>query len=119
MLRRSQSFSDTPLMSGDVRVYSIESGELPPGLTLDSMNGMIYGSPSQSITDQNVVMKAENAVSNESFPLSFTTGILGTVVHYCVDVYYTGIKSLFSISRECDGDYIQYSVIDGTVACGL
>ena len=80
---------------------------------------MIYGSPSQSITDQNVVMKAENAVSNESFPLSFTTGILGTVVHYCVDVYYTGIKSLFSISPECDGDYIQYSVIDGTVACGL
>ena len=69
--------------------------------------------------DQNVVMKAENAVSNESFPLSFTTGILGTVVHYSVDVYYTRIKSLFSISREFDGDYIEYSVIDGTVACGL
>ena len=119
ILPRSQSFSDTPLITGDVPVYSIESGELPPGLTLDSMNGMIYGSPSQSITDQNVVMKAENAVSNESFPLSFTTGILGTVVHYCVDVYYTPIKSLFSISPECDGDYIQYSVIDGTLPSGL
>ena len=35
ILRRSQSFSDTPLMSGDVRVYSIESGELPAGLSLD------------------------------------------------------------------------------------
>ena len=35
ILRRSQSFSDTPLMSGDVRVYSIKSGELPAGLSLD------------------------------------------------------------------------------------
>ena len=35
ILRRSQSFSDTPLMSGDVRVYSIESGELRAGLSLD------------------------------------------------------------------------------------
>ena len=106
-------------MSGDVRVYSIESGELRAGLSLDWVNGMIYGSPSQSITDQNVVMKAENAVSNETFPLSFTTRILPTVLHYCVDVYYTGIKSLFSISRECDGDYIEYSVIDGTLPSGL
>ena len=80
---------------------------------------MIYGSPSQSITDQNVVIKAENAVSNQIFPLSFTTRILPTVLHYSQDVYYTGIKSLFSISPEFDGDYIEYSVIDGTVACGL
>ena len=35
ILRRSHSFSDTPLMSGDVRVYSIESGELRAGLSLD------------------------------------------------------------------------------------
>ena len=66
-----------------------------------------------------MVIKAENAVSNQTFPLSFTTGILPTVLHYCVDVYYTGIKSLFSISRECDGDYIEYSVIDGTLPSGL
>ena len=119
ILPRSQSFSDTPLITGDVPVYSIESGELPPGLTLDSMNGMIYGSPSQSITDQNVVIKAENAVSNQTFPLSFTTRILPTVLHYSQDVYYTPINSLFSISPECDGDYIQYSLIDGTLPSGL
>ena len=119
ILPRSQSFSDTPLITGDVPVYSIESGELPPGLTLDSVNGMIYGSPSQSITDQNVVIKAENAVSNQIFPLSFTTRILPTVLHYSQDVYYTPIKSLFSISPECDGDYIQYSLIDGTLPSGL
>ena len=35
ILPRSQSFSDTPLITGDVRVYSIESGELPAGLSLD------------------------------------------------------------------------------------
>ena len=35
ILPRSHSFSDTPLMSGDVRVYSIESGELRAGLSLD------------------------------------------------------------------------------------
>ncbi|KAK8802899.1 hypothetical protein WA171_006570 [Blastocystis sp. BT1] len=119
ILPRSQSFSDTPLITGDVPVYSIESGELPPGLTLDSVNGMIYGSPSQSITDQNVVIKAENAVSNQTFPLSFTTRILPTVLHYSQDVYYTPINSLFSISPECDGDYIQYSLIDGTLPSGL
>ena len=66
-----------------------------------------------------MVMKAENAVSNETFRLSFTTGILGRVVHYCQDVYYTGIKSVFSISPECDGDCIEYSVIDGSLRCGL
>ena len=119
ILPRSQSFSDTPLITGDVPVYSIESGELPPGLTLDSVNGMIYGSPSQSVTDQNVVIKAENAVSNQTFPLSFTTRILPTVLHYSQDVYYTPINSLFSISPECDGDYIQYSLIDGTLPSGL
>ena len=80
---------------------------------------MIYGSPSQSITDQNVVIKAENAVSNQIFPLSFTTRILPTVLHYSQDVYYTPINSLFSISPECDGDYIQYSLIDGTLPSGL
>ena len=80
---------------------------------------MIYGSPSQSITDQNVVIKAENAVSNQTFPLSFTTRILPTVLHYSQDVYYTPINSLFSISPECDGDYIQYSLIDGTLPSGL
>ena len=35
ILPRSQSFSDTPLITGDVPVYSIESGELPAGLSLD------------------------------------------------------------------------------------
>ena len=35
ILPRSQSFSDTPLITGDVPVYSIESGELRAGLSLD------------------------------------------------------------------------------------
>ena len=118
-LPRAQSFSDTPLITGDVPVYSIESGELPSGLTLDSVTGIISGSPSQSVTDQNVVIKAENAVSHQSFTVSFTTRILPTVLHYPQEVYYTPINHLFSITPECDGDYVQYSLIDGSLPSGL
>lgn len=34
-------------------------------------------------------------------------------------MYYTPINHLFSITPECDGDYVQYSLIDGSLPSGL
>ena len=89
------------------------------GLTLNSDSGVISGSPSQSITTQNVVIKTENSVSDQSFTLSFTTRILPTLFHYSQEVYYTPINKLFSITPECDGDYLQYSLEEESLPSGL
>ena len=119
IIPRNHSFSSSPIITGDTPVYSIESGELPPGLSLNSDSGVISGSPSQSITTQNVIIKAENPVSDQSFTLSFTTRILPTVFHYSQEVYYTPINKPFSITPECDGDYLQYSLEEGSLPSGL
>ena len=78
-----------------------------------------YLSPSQSITTQNVIIKAENPVSDQSFTLSFTTRILPTLLYYSQEIYYTPINKPFSITPECDGDYLQYSLEEGSLPSGL
>ena len=119
IITRNHSFSSSPIITGDTSVYSIESGDNSPDLTLNSDSGVISGSPSQSITTQNVVIKAENPVNDQSFTLSFTTRILPTVFHYSQEVDYTPINKPFSITPECDGDYLQYSLEEGSLPSGL
>ena len=119
IITRNHSFSSSSVITGDTPVYSIESGDNSPDLTLNSDSGVISGSPSQSITTQNVIIKAENPVSDQSFNLSFTTRILPTLFHYPQEVYYTPINKPFSITPECDGDYLQYSLEEGSLPSGL
>ena len=118
------SFPETihshPLLSSLETLLSILlNQESCLGLTLNSDSGVISGSPSQSITTQNVIIKAENPVSDQSFTLSFTTRILPTLLYYSQEVDYTPINKPFSITPECDGDYLQYSLEEGSLPSGL
>ena len=71
-LTKDESFSIIPIVNGDELSFSIISGSLPIGLSLNSTTGMIYGIPSQSIISQSVTIEAFNEVSDQSFSLSFT-----------------------------------------------
>ena len=65
----SESFSITPFINGDNPSFSITSGSLPSGLSLNLDTGVISGIPSQSVSSHSVTIKATNEVSFISFSI--------------------------------------------------
>ncbi|KNB41313.1 hypothetical protein JH06_5807 [Blastocystis sp. subtype 4] len=59
-LSKNDPFSITPTVIRDQLSFSIISGSLPIGLSLNSSTGIISGIPSQSVSSQSVTIKAFN-----------------------------------------------------------
>ena len=72
-LAKDESVSISPTINGSEPLFSITSGSLPIGLSLNPSTGVIDGTPSEFVLSQSVTIKASNEVSNDlSFSLSFT-----------------------------------------------
>ena len=119
VILKDSPFSIIPSITGDNLSFSIISGFLPTGLSLNSSSGMISGIPSQSISSQSVIIKAFNEVNNFSVTLSFTVLTPITSFSYPSYSYIISVHDTFSATPSINGDQPFFSIIDGSLPQGL
>ena len=119
VLSRDDPVSIIPSINGDELSFSIISGSLPTGLSLNPSNGMISGIPSQSVSSQSVTIKAFNEVSDQSFSLSFTIQLIPSSLNYNQTIFIIQNNTYFIINPTCEGDDLSFSIISGSLPIGL
>ncbi|KAK8800503.1 hypothetical protein WA171_005134 [Blastocystis sp. BT1] len=118
-LSKNDPFSITPTVIRDQLSFSIISGSLPIGLSLNSSTGIISGIPSQSVSSQSVTIKAFNEVSDQSFSLSFTIQLIPSSLNYNQTIFIIQNNTYFSTTPYCEGDDLSFSIISGSLPIGL
>lgn len=83
--------------------YSVQSGSLPAGLSLNSSTGVISGTPTATGTASGIVIRATDDDSNTADTNSFTIAIAAATVPDLSDVAITGI--------DADGGVISVDVV--------
>ena len=118
-LPKNRFFSTTPIVDGNATSYSISLGELPMELHLNTVTGEIWGTPSVSLRNRVVKVKAMNAFGSQETALAFS--VLEPIFtfsypqnHLCL----TKDES-FSMSPSVTGDYVTYSITSGLLPMGL
>ena len=119
VLAKDQSFSVTPAVDGDKLSFSITSGSLPTGLTLNESTGVILGIPSQLVVSQSITIKASNQVSDQSFSLSITIITSITSLSYSQTSFTVLIDESLSITPTVNGDQLSFSITSGSLPIGL
>ncbi|KAK8791174.1 hypothetical protein WA171_002123 [Blastocystis sp. BT1] len=119
ILSLGEDYSVSPEKQGTNPFFSITSGSLPIGLSLNSSTGMISGTPSQSISSQSVTIKAFNEVSDQSFSLSFTIQLIPSSLNYNQTIFIIQNNTYFIIKPTCEGDDLSFSIISGSLPIGL
>ena len=98
-----ESYSVSPSIQGTSPSFSIISGSLPTGLSLNPSTGIISGIPSQFVLSQSVTIEALNAVSNQTFPLSFTVLQSISLFAYPESTYVLSTGESFSTIPSVNG----------------
>ena len=119
LLAKDEYYSVSPIIQGTNPVYSITSGSLPLGLSIDSSSGMISGTPSQSVSSRLITIKAHNEVSDQSFSLSFSVLISPSSLFYQQSVFIIPNNTYFYTSPHIQGDNLSFHIIDGSLPQGL
>ena len=119
MIAKGASFSATPSVSGEYVTYSVTSGPLPTGLTLNANNGVISGTPSQSVFNREVTIKAQNTLGSKTVTLSFSVITSISSFSYPKSTYSIAKGVSFSASPNGSGDSITYSITSGSLPTGL
>ena len=118
-IAKGASFSVTPSVSGESVTYSVSSGSLPTGLTLNASNGVISGTPTQSVSNSQVTIVAENAMGSKSFSLTFNVLTSISSFSYPQSEYTLTKNTFFSVAPSVSGDSITYSITSGSLPVGL
>ena len=113
------SISLSPQITGSCSDYSITSGSLPSGLTLNTQTGVISGAPSQSVNNRQVTIKAQNALGSKTTTLTFTIIAHITSFTYSQSIYTIPKSNSFSITPSVTGDVDSYSISSGSLPSGL
>ena len=79
VLKRNNPFSISPIISGDNPLFTITSGTLPPGLSLNQSTGIISGIPSSTFPSTSITIQASNQLGFIQTQLSFTVNALSTL----------------------------------------
>ena len=119
VIAKGVSFSATPSASGDSIVFSITSGSLPTGLTLNANSGVISGTPSQSVASREVTIKAQNDLGSKTVTLTFKVLVPISSFSYPESTYSIERDEPFSASPSITGDSVTYSLVSGTLPNGL
>ena len=115
-----ESFTIAPMVNGDAVSFSITSGSLPIGLSINQMNGRISGIPLQSdISSQSVTIKAFNSISNKTAVISFIVSTTITVFYYPQISYYLLKNEPFSITPTINVDDSSFTIVSGSLPNGL
>ena len=79
VLSKNHPFSTTPTVDGDEVSFSISSGSLPMGLSLNPSNGMISGTLSTTIKSISLTVEACNGIGSIQTQLSFSVKALSSL----------------------------------------
>ncbi|KAK8795762.1 hypothetical protein WA171_003731 [Blastocystis sp. BT1] len=79
VLSRDDPVSIIPTVNGDNLSFSIISGSLPIGLSINSTTGMISGTPSSTFPSTSITIQASNQLGFIQTQLSFTVNALSTL----------------------------------------
>ena len=71
ILVKNKPFSITPSISGTTNSFSVSSGSLPSGLSLNSNTGVISGTPT-NVNSYSATIKAISHINYKTFSLSFS-----------------------------------------------
>ena len=118
ILPKDVSFSATPIVSGDFNTYSVVSGTLPTGLSLNANTGVISGTPTKSVSNRQVTIKAQNSHGSRTTTLSFTIVSVSTL-SYPQSTYSIAKGVSFSVSPNGSSDSVTYSIQSGSLPTGL
>ena len=119
VLSRDDPVSIIPTVNGDQLSFSIISGSLPIGLSINSSTGIISGTPLSSIPLTNITIQASNQVGSTQFTISILVIIPLSNLHYS-QFSFTLIKGQsFSISPIISGDNPLFTITSGTLPPGL
>ena len=118
-LPRNESFSITPTIMGDFPLFSVFDGALPNGLQLDTANGTIFGVPTESVSNRQVMLKAENLFGVKTVFLTFTVLERLSAITYDESVFVLPRDSEFAVSCAVVGEGATFSLSSGTLPLGL
>ncbi len=109
----------SPITGGGAATYSIYSGSLPTGLSLNTLTGQIYGTPTTEITNSSVVIRATNSGGFASFTLNFTVNPVSPNISYPSSSYtFTRGDAISAINVTNSGGAATYDV-SGSLPTGL
>ena len=119
IIQNNTYFITNPTCEGDDLSFSIISGSLPIGLSINSSTGIISGTPLSSIPLTNITIQASNQVGSTQFTISILVIIPLSNLHYS-QFSFTLIKGQsFSISPIISGDNPLFTITSGTLPPGL
>ena len=118
-LPKNRFFSTTPIVDGNATSYSISLGELPMELHLNTVTGEIWGTPSVSLRNRVVKVKAMNAFGSQETALAFS--VLEPIFTFSYPQNHLCLTKddSFSMSPSATGDYVTYSITSGLLPMGL
>ena len=119
VIARNEVFSIAASTDAEVPTFSVSSGTLPQGLSLNPTTGSIVGTPSQSVSNSLVGIKVANAVSYKTTSLTFTVVLPLTSFTYPQSTNVIPKSKEFSLSPSVIGDIASISITNGSLPSGL
>ena len=118
-LPRSQPFSISPSVNAEVTTFSLVSGTLPAGLSLNSATGVISGTPLYSGDCGSMEIRAENAISAITTSISFTVYLRISSFGYSQQSFVLSRAESTTLTPSVTGDVDTYSISSGSLINGL
>ncbi len=112
---------DPLTVTGPVVSYALASGTLPTGLSFNTANGKITGTPTAVTALRNFTVTATNALgSTTSNTFSITVNdVAPTGLTYNTTNVYTAGSAITSLNPSVTGNVVSYALTSGTLPAGL
>lgn len=114
-----QSFSVIPTYEGNYPAFSMLSGTLPDGLTLNEKTGEISGIPTTSSPSSSVGILAANKLGSAQVSISFMVMAAPQYFSYPQTTYSIVKGEAFTAKPSCEGDSVRFRISSGSLPDGL